>query len=49
MGLEFHVEAAVAAFAVAHVDPSTPFLVDALVHGQVKPLDEGHQAAVAVW
>ncbi len=46
---EFHVKAAVAALAVAHVDPSTPFLVDALVHGQVQALDERQQTAVAVW
>lgn len=45
--LEFHVHAAVAARAVAHVDPAATFLVNALVHRQVQALDEGQQAAVA--
>ena len=47
MALEFHVEAAVAALAVADVDPAAAFLVDTLVHGQVEALDECQQAAVA--
>ncbi len=47
VGLEFHVEAAVAALAVADVDPAAAFLVDALVNGQVEALDEFQQAAVA--
>ncbi len=32
--------------AVTHVDPAAAFLVDTLVHGQVKSLDQGQQAAV---
>ena len=45
--LEFHVLAAVAAGAVADVDPAATFLVDALVNGQVEALDERQQAAVS--
>ena len=45
--LKFHVEAAVVAGAVAHVDPAAAFLVDALVNWEVEALDQGQQAAVA--
>lgn len=47
MALEFHVEAAVAPCAMADVNPTAAFLVDALVDGQVQALDERQQAAVA--
>ena len=46
MQLKFHVEAAVATAAMAHVDPAAAFLVDALVNGQIQLLDQCQQAAV---
>ena len=46
--LKFHVQAAVAVLAVAHVDPAAVLLVDALVDGQVELLDERQQPAVVV-
>ena len=44
--LEFHEQASVEARAVAHMNPTAAFLVDALVNGEVEALDECQQAAV---
>ena len=44
--LEFHEQASVEARAVAHMNPTAAFLVDALVNRQVEALDERQQAAV---